>query len=698
MSYALPRRAFVSTANSFFLVLCSCAGAEHASMENDASHPPQKVTAASPAPAEVKAPKEKSSAFAPLDLPTPNTWRLADGNPGPDYWQQQADYSIAAELNEETHELKGRATITYTNNSPQDLDFIWIHLEQNLFKDDSLATLSSLPGARFSNRPDFDGGVKITSLTSGGKDLEYEVYDTLARIDLPTPIPRGPGSAYTFEITWSFTVPDYGVDRMGIWKAEQGEVFEIAQWFPAVAVYDDVHGWNTLPYLGQGEFYTNFGTYDVRLTVPRSHLVSASGVLQNEAEVLTPSQVERLGQARRTNETVMIRSAEEVADASSRPAGDGPLTWRFKAEQIRTFAFATSASFIWDAAAVNGDSTGAGGTLAQSMYPKEAQEIWSTSTDMLRFAIEGYNKRWFTYPYPMATNVFGCVGGMEYPMIIFCGDNGSDEGLYGVTTHEIGHNWFPMLVNTDERRHAWMDEGFNSFINIYSGAERFHEGQVESKGSDAAHLLRDGLPPMDTPPDQYAPGLLGDLAYAKPATALFLLREVVLGPERFDRAFREYIRRWAFKSPRPADFYRTMENVSGMDLDWFWRGWIVESRRLDQQVAAVEQRSDAASASITIVNVADMVMPVSYRVTFDDGTSETRKLPVEVWAWTDQWKTDLPTNGKRVVSVTLDPDDMLPDVDRRNNEWKAPADEVPAEPVGESEEVEKAAPELTPGR
>jgi hypothetical protein len=609
--------------------------------------------------------------FSALNLPSPTPWRLADGNPGPEYWQQRVDYSIDATLDEATETIRGRASVTYVNNSPQALDFVWLHLEQNLFRAGSLAERSSLPGARFSNQTDFKGGIEVSSITSGGVPVKYVVYDTMARLDLAAPIaakPRGGGEPgrFTFDIEWTFRIPSYGVDRMGIEPFEQGKVFQIAQWFPAVAVYDDVHGWNTLPYLGQGEFYTNFGTYDVRLTVPRSHITVATGVLRNPHEVLTRTQIERLERARGTAETVMIRSAEEVGDPASRPAGEGPLTWHFTAEDVRTVAFASSASFIWDAAGVNGRPA----TLAQSVYPKEASGVWSRSTDMLRFAIEGYNTKWFEYPYPTATNVFGNVGGMEYPMIIFCGDRGSDEGLYGVTTHEIGHNWFPMIVNTDERRHAWMDEGFNSFINIYSEAERFHNGVVKRNGRDFAHLVRPGLPPMDTPPDQLGPGLLGALQYAKTAVALYLLREEVMGPERFDRAFREYIRRWAFKSPRPADFYRTMENVGGMDLAWFWRGWITEARSLDQAVTAVEQRSDAASASITFQNVGDMVMPLRYRVTFDDATTADGRLPVEVWYWTNEWKTDVPTAGKKVVKIVVDPDLVMPDIDPRNNTWE----------------------------
>lgn len=627
-----------------------------------------------------------TSVFTQLDLPDPTPWRLADGNPGPEYWQQQVDYSIRAELDAENESIHGRATITYTNNSPQKLDFLWLHLEQNLFKAGSLAELSSVPGARFSNRSDFKGGMEIKSIrTEAGRDIPFSVYDTMARLDIAQPIaakPRGEGQGakFTFNVEWTFRIPEYGVDRMGIEPFEQGRVFQIAQWFPAVAVYDDVNGWNTLPYLGQGEFYTNFGTYDVAIQVPRSHIVAATGVLKNPEEVLTPTQRERLEKARTSVERVVIRSAEEIADPASRPAGDGPLTWRFHAEKVRTFAFTSSPAFVWDAAAVNGQSK----TLVQSVYPKEASQVWSKSTDMLRFAIEGYNKRWFEYPYPSATNVFGNVGGMEYPMIIFCGDRNSEPGLFGVTTHEIGHNWFPMIVNTDERRHAWMDEGFNTFINIFSEADRFHDGKVERNGRDAAHLVSPGLPPMDTPPDQLGPGLLSSLEYAKTAVALYLLREEVMGPERFDRAFKEYIRRWSFKSPRPADFYRTMENVAGMDLSWFWRGWVTEARTLDQGVSAVEQRAVEGkydSATITFDNIGTMVMPVRFRATFDDGSTYDARLPVQIWYWTNHWKTDIQTNGKKVVKVVVDPENALPDTDPRNNAWtaEAPPPATPAE-------------------
>ncbi len=621
-------------------------------------------------------PREQRSIFSPLDLPTPNRVRTATGSPGPEYWQQRVDHVIEATLDETSHRITGKSRITYFNNSPEVLPFIWLHLEQNLFTDDSLATLSSLPDARFTKKDGFDGGFKIDSVRGpSGEPLNLAVYDTVARLDLPVPIPpantTGVGTAgpsFTFDIAWSFQVPEYGIDRMGIDTVEQGKIFQVAQWFPAVCVFDDVHGWNTLPYLGQGEFYTNFGTYDVKLTVPRSHIVAATGVLQNESEVLTPTQVERLASARASRDVIVIRSADEVDDPASRPGsptGKGTLTWHFKADDVRTFAWTSSPAFIWDVARVEGSV----GTLAQSVYPKEAQPLWNSSTKMLRFAIEGYNRDWFEYPYPVAINANGSVGGMEYPMIIYCAERNDERGLFGVTTHEIGHNWFPMVVNTDERRHAWMDEGINSFINIYSEMQYFKESKPAESGRKFAGNLRREHPPMDTPHDLLGPGLSGTLQYAKPAVALYLLRETVLGPDRFDAAFREYIRRWAFKSPRPADFFRTMEDASGANLAWFWRGWFTESTTLDQSIEAVEQRGDNQTATIILANRGEMVMPVSLLIEFADGTTMSTKLPAEIWQWTNEWKADVPTAGKRVRRVVLDAQEALPDSNSDNNTW-----------------------------
>ncbi|MFG0329722.1 MAG: M1 family metallopeptidase [Phycisphaerales bacterium] len=636
------------------------------------------------------APRAPETIFSELPLPPANEVRLGSGAPGPEYWQQRVDYDIEATLDAENEHLTGRATITYTNNSPHPLDYLWIHLEQNLFRQDSVATMTSEPGARFSNR-DFNGGYTIGAVRTGdGEELDFHIFDVLGRIDLPEPLdPRG--DQFVFEIEWDFQVPQYGIDRMGIEEVSQGKVFQFAQWFPAVAVYDDYYGWNTLPYLGQGEFYTNFGDYTIALTVPGDHLVDCTGTLENPEEVLTEVQLARLEEARNSAETVIIRGADEVDDPISRPAGTGPLTWRFQAEDVRTVAWASSDAFIWDASFIE-DSGPTGpdgemtGTLVQSLYPVEGLPIWADSTAMLHFAIVGYNEKWYPYPYPVATNVNGIVGGMEYPMILFCRGRRSERSLWGVTTHEIAHNWFPMVVNTDERRHSWMDEGLATFVNYYSDREYFPEDDVvpndgEGRGKDMAeYMARPDRQPIMTFHDQIRES--GATQYWKPEFGLVLLRDHILGPERFDYAFREYIRRWAFKSPRPADFFRTMNDAAGADLDWFWRGWFYEAGTLDQGVARVDQSADG-EVRVTFRNHDDLVMPVNYRVTYDDGSVEDRVLPVEAWHTTDEWTVGWNAGDKRVTEVWIDPKYHFPDVNRENNRWRAPrrTHDGPIEPV-----------------
>lgn len=612
--------------------------------------------------------------FAPLDLPTPSNVRTVTGTPGHAYWQQQVDYVIDATLDAEAQRLIATSTITYHNNSPDALSFLWMHLEQNLFKPDSTGSLSTPPDTRFSSRSGFQGGYQISEVSSDGSKLPLAIHDTLGRIDLHRPI--GPGETFTFEIAWAFDIPEYGVDRFGIERVEQGTIFQFAQWFPCLAKYDDVHGWNTLPYLGQGEFYTDFGTYDVSLTVPRSHIVAATGSLTNSNDVLTKTQIERLAAARTSTIPTTILGPDEVGKIESRPAGSGPLTWRFHAEKVRTFAWASSDSYIWDACGFDGGGTtesvdSSQGTLVQSVYPKEGLGNWSGakgSTDMLRFSIEHYSKKWFRYPYPVATNVNGRVGGMEYPMIIFCADRGSEEGLYGVTTHEIGHNWFPMLVNSDERRHGWMDEGFDTFINIYAEADRLRDGMHERSMAWTAQILNnDDVPPLMTPADQIPGWWYGDRAYGHPASGLYLLRERILGAERFDAGFREYIRQWAFKSPQPADFFRCMNTVAGEDLSWFWRGWFYQSSGLDLAVDRVVNTQDRSKAYVTFSCRDEMVMPVIFRVIYDDGSTEERSLPVEIWHSSDRWTTSWDPKGKWVRRVELDPEFFFPDHDRENN-------------------------------
>lgn len=644
-------------------------------------------------------PRGSQTIFSALDLPAPSRVRTAAGRPGPDYWQQRADYVIEATLDAATHTIDGRERITYTNNSPESLPFLWIHLEQNAFNDTSINSRIAGPEDRFGSHGAFHGGVEVKYVRlvrktdreraigqpgPGVIDLPFHVYDTVARIGLPEPMPAaaaGAPSQAQLEIGWSFKVPPYGADRMGIYESgaggPAGEVFQVAQWFPAIAVFDDVHGWNTLPYVGQGEFYTNIGAYDVSITVPREHLVAGSGVLQNPTEVLTAAQIERLEQAEKSKETVVIRSETEVADPTSRPAGPATFTWRFKADNVRTFAWSSSAAFIWDAAACDiGPGPAWAGerpVLAMSMYTADALPLWAGATQMLQSSIEHYSARWFKYPYPVATNINGVVGGMEYPMVIFCSEREDERGLFGVTTHEIGHNWFPMTVNTDERRHAWMDEGFNTFMNYYACRERY-EDDAERRGDADAYvgaMRQCEQQPMEIPADQVRPGTLGNLQYAKPATALVVLREQVLGAERFDAAFRQYIADWAFKSPRPADFFRAMENAAGEDLAWFWRGWFLETGAHDQAIEKVEFDAKAGSATATLVNRAELVMPVMFRVSYDDGTTEDRRLPVQVWYWTNRWTTTWETGGRRPVEVTIDPDHAVPDVERGNNVWTA---------------------------
>ncbi len=625
---------------------------------------PAQDTAPEPAPrAWNRVPGQRADVtiFSPLDLPAPNRLRAGSGAPGPDYWQQQVDYRLDVSLDPATRTVRGQAHITYLNRSPDPLDYLWVHLEQNVLKKDSIGSLIG-GGNAVGGPSEVSDGVTLHGVTAGGQPLAHQVYDTMMRVELPALLPPQNGR-FEFDVSWSFTVPSRVFRRYGTLKVRQGTVWEIAQWFPAVAVYDDVHGWNTLPYIGTGEFYQNFGDYELNITVPRDHLVVATGVLQNPAECYTETQRARLAQAQGSAETVLIRTAAEVGDPASRPAGDGPLTWRFRAENVRTVAWASSEAFILDAASL-------GGTLLQSAYAAENVKVWSKSTQMLRAAIQGYNGRWSRYPYPVATNVAGVEGGMEYPMIIFCRGN-NERGLYGVTTHEIGHNWFPMVVNTDERRHAWMDEGFNTFINFYSTADWFGKADPLRGAQMARILTMRGMVPIATPADRLNGMQLGILQYQKTGVGLQILREYVLGEERFDYAFRTYIRRWAFKSPQPADFFRTMEDAAGMDLAWFWRGWFLEHAALDQAVESVRQPRGNRPAQVVFTNQQRMVMPLRFTVTYADDSTEERSLPVELWFQSDRATVEVGApGGQPIKQVTIDPQGRLPDADRSNNTWK----------------------------
>ena len=620
------------------------------------------------------------SLFEPMDYADANERRLGSGAPGPDYWQQRVDYDIAVRIDASTETISGTQRVTYHNNSPHELDFFWIQLEQNLFNPESLGARSHTPRGILLGRPTFDGGYTIPWIRSGGHDLEFTVYDTLARIELPEPI--GPGAVWTYELEWSFQVPPY-LRRMGVEEVEQGKVFELAQWFPHACNYDDVHGWNTLPYLGTGEFYTNYGDFRVDVTVPGNYIVTATGELINESAVLTPVVRDRLTGAMTSDEPVWIIAPDEVGDQSL--VGTGPTsaggerTWRFAAEDVRTFAFAASDAFIWDAC--KADVTDKDGTVrtvrVQSVYPKEA-EVWypdhedGGSTRILKHSIEFYSDFLYPYPYPHMTNVNGPEGGMEYPMIVFCGSRTNVRGMQGVTDHEVGHSWFPMIVNTDERRHVWMDEGFNTFINTYARADlRDVELDLERSKRQTLEVARATNPqPVTLAPDYMWRQWVGNLGYRKTGMGLVLLRELILGPERFDTAFREYIDRWAFKSPQPTDFFRSMEDSAGMDLGWFWKGWFLGTGAADFAVTKAELAEDGESGLITFENLGEVVLPVPYRVTFSDGEVVDYELPVQSWAQTNTWIAIVDAGGRAIRKVEIDPGLLIPEDDKRNNVWE----------------------------
>ncbi len=610
--------------------------------------------------------------------------RSASGQPGAKYWQNRADYSLTASLNETTNEIIGSAVISYTNNSPDKLGFLWMHLDQNLFKKDSRGNaIIPLRGSRNGAKgQEFDGGHNIKSVKiiseSNGKptevDAKYTIVDTRIQVDLPQEL-KGFGSNVKVKIAFSYISPIYGSDRTGVLDTKNGKLFTIAQWYPRMCVYDDIMGWNTKPYLGAGEFYLEYGDFDIAITAPASHIVVCSGELQNATEVYTVEQQKRWAVAKASDKTVVIRSALEVTEATSRPSGKSTLTWKFKMKNSRDVSWASSASFIIDAARINLPSGKK--SLAISAYPIESDgnDAWGRSTEYTKASIEHYSKLWFEYPYPAATNVAGNEGGMEYPGIVFCKYTDKGAELWGVTDHEFGHAWFPMIVGSNERQFAWMDEGFNTFINSLS-ADDFNNGEYKQPKTDmhqASFALTDqAIEPMMTAPDNLKEANLGLLAYYKPGTGLTMLRETILGKERFDKAFKTYVDRWAFKHPMPDDFFRTMENVAGEDLSWFWRSWFVHNWQLDQGITRVRYEKNDASkgAVITIENFQKMPMPIIAEIKTKSGVTSRVNLPVEIWQRNTTWSFKHNSTDE-LESITLDPDHVLPDVNEENNVWTA---------------------------
>jgi Peptidase family M1 domain len=614
-----------------------------------------------------------------------NEYRSSGGQPSAKYWQNGADYKLSAKLNDQTNEITGTEILTYTNNSPDKLAFIWMQLDQNLFKEDSRGSaIIPLTGSRNgSGGQKFDGGykiksVKILSVNNKGKasdkEAEYTVNDTRMQVFLPDAI-NSQGGQLKIKIEYSFISPQYGSDRMGILDTRNGKIFAVAQWYPRMCVYDDISGWNALPYTGPGEFYLEYGDFDVNITVPASHIVVSSGELVNPKEVYTEEQQKRWTAAAKSDKTVIIRSAEEVPDPKSRPAGKQELTWHFKLKNARDASWASSASFIIDAAKMNLASGKK--SIAISAYPVESNgaDSWSRSTEYSKASIEYNSNKWFEYPYPAATNVASNLGGMEYPGIVFCGYKDKKDNLWGVTDHEFGHTWFPMIVGSNERLYAWMDEGFNTFINTLTTND-FNKGeyrpQVMNMHLMGKALTGPNLEPVMSSPDNMREFNIGFLAYYKPGTGLSLLRDQIVGPEKFDRAFKTYIDRWAYKHPTPDDFFRTMENVSGESLSWFWRGWFLNNWKLDQAVSDVRYVKDdpKKGALITIDNLEKMAMPVILEIKTKSGKTERIKLPVEIWERNVRW-TFLYPSTEEIESVTSDPDKVLPDCNSDNDVWRS---------------------------
>lgn len=554
-----------------------------------------------------------------VDLPTPNTYRTASGAPGHQYWQQRADYRINAKLDVAAKRITASETIRYANNSPDALPYLWLQLDQNIYKDKSIAELTRTSGedrvgydtlARAQLMKDIKYGFEIAKVTDDrGSPLPYVIVDTMMRIDLRQPL--APGASVSFSIDWAFNIINQ--DRIGgrsgyeHFSEPDSDLFFIAQWFPRMAAYTDYAGWQHKAFLGRGEFTLEFGNYDVSLTVPADHIVSASGELRNASDVLTETQRSRLEKARTAKQPVFIVTPEEAAE--NEKATDKEMrTWVFRAQNVRDFAFASSNKFIWDAMGYRQEDQAQPEVMAMSFYPKEAEPLWSKySTQAVVHTLRTYSKFSFAYPYPTAQSVNTWEGGgMEYPMITFNGYRPSVDkktgkrtysaqakyGLIGVVIHEIGHIYFPMTVNSDERQWSWMDEGLNTFLQNIAHLE-WEEGfgsQTRNPNLPAqitSYMVSENQVPIMTQSDSVLQ--FGPNAYTKPATALTILRETIMGRELFDHAFREYARRWKFKRPTPSDFFRTMEDASGVDLDWFWRGWFYTTDHVDIDLSNVRE-------------------------------------------------------------------------------------------------------------
>ncbi|MBN2639124.1 MAG: M1 family metallopeptidase [Bacteroidales bacterium] len=621
-------------------------------------------------------------AFDPLFSFQPVTsYRSADGQPGPEYWINETDYKIHARLDTVQKSVTADEIITYTNKSPNKLSYLWVLLPQNRFAKDSRSTATS--GQTFNDKK-FNGGFTIQSveIESDGKYIpsDYLINDTRMQIRL-TKAMAAKNGVVKIRINYSFTVVPQGNGRSGWMNTKNGTIFEVAQWFPRMAVYDDIVGWNVLPFLGAGEFYLDYGNFDVTLDVPGDQIVAASGKLVNPDKVLNKETQERLQKASESSKTVMIRSLNEVIKGEGTKK-EKRLIWHFTMKNSRDFTWASSKAFIWDGA--RADLPDHKSTLAMAFYPEESmgKNAWNRATEFLQHSIELFSKKWFVYPYPTASTVGGPVGGMEYPGIVFCHWKSTGNNLWMVINHEIGHDWFPMIVGSNERKFAWMDEGVNTFIDIYATAE-FNHGEFAPKSDheynpDGGSAARNIVPLME---DSVVPGLMTfpdampwkyshPVSYYKGALGLVLLREYILGHKRFDYAFRKYIHEWAYKHPTPGDFFNTMNNAGGENLNWFWKGWFMNKWTLDQAVSDVKyvDNDPAKGSIITLNNYDQLVMPVTLKITQQNGKTETVSFPVEIWEHGGTYNFRYNSTSP-IKEVVVDPGEMLPDTNAKNNIW-----------------------------
>lgn len=643
------------------------------------------------------------AAFAPIFYPhNGNQYRSSDGSPGADYWQNSADYNVHVKFDTSSKLISGEVKITYTNTSPHNLSYVWLELDQNLDKKDSRSNNIRNPAPAPLVPPKGGEGsdrgfhiYKIEVIENGKSVIlnDYIINDTRMQVWLPEEL-KAKGGKLQMMISYDYTLQrSGGGGRSGYLNTKNGVIYEVSYWYPRVEVYDDLAGWNTLPFLGGGEFYLDYGNIDYTVTLPAGMIVAGAGKLMNPQEVLTSNEIQQLDKAGHSDKTLIIYTPENGAAATRAPfsipakvgkEGDW-LTWHFHMNNTRDVAWAASTAFIWDAARVNlpeGKSS-----LAMSFYPVESKSdsSWGRATEYTKGAVEIFSKGWFPYPYPTAVSIAGPVGGMEYPGLTFDWWKSRTKSLYAVLSHEIGHSWFPMIVGSDERRYAWMDEGFNTFIDIYAQQEFNHgeyapkrDGEYAPGGGNPAEEIVPFITGKDVPPimtfaDAIPDNYVHPLEYFKTAFGLVLLREVILGHERFDKAFRKYIGDWAYKHPSPWDFFREMDDNAGENLAWFWRGWFFHNWQLDQAVEDVKYVDDDPSKGglITIENFGKMPMPVMVEVKESNGNVEHYKLPVETWEQGAIHTFKVNTTSA-LKSVILDPDKKLPDVNRENNVWNAP--------------------------